>query len=68
MTADRIGFICRDCGGSGTNPPGSPMYTMPIWANEQSRFIGWGYVTHNTAPIPRCYRCRGTGMEPEGTL
>lgn len=61
----RIRHVCSKCGGSGTNPPGNPMYSTPLWVGETSKFIGWGYTTDNTAPIPTCDHCRGTGMEPD---
>lgn len=64
MMGERIVYLCKECGGSGTNPPGSPIYLRPSWFDEPSTFYGYSYTTGNTASIPRCEHCKGTGMEP----
>ena len=55
---------CSKCGGSGTNPPGKPEYETDPFSGEIIRFAGWSYLSDNTAPIPPCEKCDGTGSEP----
>lgn len=59
-----VRHVCSTCGGSGKNPPGAQVWSSPIWANEQPRFLGWSWGTDNTADIPNCLTCHGTGMLP----
>lgn len=57
--------LCTTCGGSGKSPAGLPLIEGSGWLRDEPPFrqVGWTWTTNNTAPLPPCLACQGTGRK-----